>query len=141
MIQAGYNPGGNGQFSSAVYGDVIVNVASDINPFGNPNPTLLAAAGPGILAYDFGVGHIAVSIGSGVSIQALTAATASGGGNAPYGIAATNRGSGNIVVTTSGGSSINSGSTGITQSTTQIRQRARILPISSLPMSPLANLP
>ena len=112
-IQAGYNPGGNGQFSSAVYGDVIVNVASDFNPFGNPNPTLLAAAGPGILAYDFGVGHIAVSVGSGVSIQALTAATASGGGNAPYGIAATNRGSGNIVVTTSGGSSINSGSTGI----------------------------
>lgn len=44
-IQAGYNPGGNGQFSSAVYGDVIVNVASDGNPFGNPNPTLLAAAG------------------------------------------------------------------------------------------------
>ncbi|QDW47974.1 hypothetical protein FFI89_032165 [Bradyrhizobium sp. KBS0727] len=112
-IQAGYNPGGNGQFSSAVYGDVIVNVASDGNPFGNPNPTLLAAAGPGILAYDYGVGNIAVSVGFGVSIQALTAATASGGGNAPYGISATNRGPGNIVVTTSGGSSINSGSSGI----------------------------
>ena len=113
VIQAGYNPGGNGQFSSAVYGDVIVNVASDDNPFGNPNSTLLAAAGPGILAYDYGVGNIAVSVGSGVSIQALTAATASGGGNAPYGIAASNHGPGNIVVTTSGGSSINSGSNGI----------------------------
>ncbi len=77
-IQAGYNPGGNGLFSSDVYGDVIVNVASDGNPFGNPNPTILAAAGPGILAYDYGVGNIAVSVGFGVSIQALTAATASG---------------------------------------------------------------
>ncbi|MBR0712180.1 Ig-like domain-containing protein [Bradyrhizobium liaoningense] len=112
-IQAGYNPGGNGAFSSAVYGDVIVYVASDGNPFGNPNPTLLAAAGPGILAYDYGVGNITVTVGSGVSIQALTAATSSGGGNAPYGIGATNRGSGNIVVVTSNGSSINSGSTGI----------------------------
>ena len=113
VIQAGYNPGGNGSFSKDVYGDVIVNVASDGNPFGNPNPTLLAAAGPGILAYDYGVGNIAVTVGHGVSIQALTAATASGGGNAPYGIAATNRGPGNIVVTTSSGSSINSGSNGI----------------------------
>ena len=60
-----------------------------------------------------GVGNIAVSVGSGVSIQALTAATATGGGNAPYGIATVNRGPGNIVATTSGGSSINSGSTGI----------------------------
>ncbi|HKU09160.1 MAG TPA: Ig-like domain-containing protein [Bradyrhizobium sp.] len=112
-IQAGYNPAGNGQFSSAVYGDVIVNVASDGNPFGNPNPTLLAAAGPGILAYNYGVGNISVSVGFGVSIQALTAASASGGGNAPYGIAATNRGPGNISVITSGGSFINSGSNGI----------------------------
>ena len=96
VIQAGYNPGGNGSFSKDVYGDVIVNVASDGNPFGNPNPTLLAAAGPGILAYDYGVGNIAVTVGQGVSIQALTAATASGGGNAPYGISATNRGPGNI---------------------------------------------
>ncbi|WP_461327569.1 Ig-like domain-containing protein [Bradyrhizobium huanghuaihaiense] len=112
-IQAGYNPGGNGAFSSAVYGDVIVYVASDGNPFGNSNPTLLAAAGPGILAYDYGVGNITVNVGSGVSIQALTPATSSGGGNAPYGIGATNRGSGNIVVVTSNGSSINSGSTGI----------------------------
>ncbi|UWU74072.1 Ig-like domain-containing protein [Bradyrhizobium huanghuaihaiense] len=116
-IQAGYNPGGNGAFSSAVYGDVIVNVASDGNPFGNSNPTLLAAAGPGVLAYDYGVGNIAVSVGLGVSIQALTAATSSAGGNAPYGIGATNRGSGNIVVVVSSSSispsSINSGSSGI----------------------------
>ena len=69
MIQAGYNPGGNGSFSKDVYGDVIVNVASDGNPFGNPNPTLLAAAGPGILAYDYGVGNIAVTVGQGVSIR------------------------------------------------------------------------
>ncbi|MDN4983836.1 Ig-like domain-containing protein [Bradyrhizobium sp. WYCCWR 13022] len=112
-IQAGYNPGGSGAFSSAVYGDVIVNVASDGNPFGNPNPTLLAAAGPGILAYDYGVGNITVSVGSGVSINALNAASSSSGGNAPYGISATNRGPGSISVLTLNGSSINSGSTGI----------------------------
>ncbi|UVO39384.1 cadherin-like domain-containing protein [Bradyrhizobium arachidis] len=112
-IQAGYNPGGSGAFSSAVYGDVIVNVASDGNPFGNPNPTLLAAAGPGILAYDHGVGNITVSVGSGVSINALNAASSSSGGNAPYGISATNRGPGSISVLTLNGSSINSGSTGI----------------------------
>jgi large repetitive protein len=112
-IQAGYNPGGNGAFSSAVYGDVIVNVASDGNPFNNPNPTLLAAAGAGIVAYNYGVGNITVSVGGGVSIQALTAASSSTSGNAPYGIAATNRGSGNILVVTSAGSSINSGSNGI----------------------------
>ena len=46
-IQAGYNPGGNNSFSKDVYGDVIVNVASDFNPFGNPNPTLLRCGGPG----------------------------------------------------------------------------------------------
>ncbi|WP_212333476.1 hypothetical protein [Bradyrhizobium manausense] len=112
-IQAGYNPGGNGTFSSAVYGDVIVNVASDGNPFGNPNPTLLAAAGPGILAYDYGVGDVTVSVGSGVSINALIAASSSSGGNAPYGISATNRGPGSIYVLTLNGASINSGSTGI----------------------------
>ncbi|MGH6708545.1 MAG: hypothetical protein ACREEK_06195 [Bradyrhizobium sp.] len=112
-IQAGYNPNGSGSFNKDVYGNVIVNVASDGNPFGNPNPTILAAAGPGILAYNYGVGDITVSVGNGVSIQALTAASSVNGGNAPYGVAATNRGPGNITVTTFGGSSIDSGSNGI----------------------------
>jgi hypothetical protein len=112
-IQAGYNPNGLGSFSSTVYGNVIVNVASDGNPFNNPNPTILAAAGPGILAYNYGVGDITVSVGNGVSIQALTAANSTSGGNAPYGIGTDNRGPGSITITTSAGSSIISGSNGI----------------------------
>ena len=103
-IQAGYNPGSAGLFNANVFGDVIVNVASDGNPFGNPNPTILAAKGSGINAYNYGVGNVTVSVGNGVSIQTLAAATAAGGGNAPYGIATLNRGPGSITVTTSGGS-------------------------------------
>ena len=72
-----------------VFGDVFVIATAR-----QPSPLRRA---PASIAYDYGVGDIAVSVGSGVSIQALTAATASGGGNAPYGIAATNRGSGNDI--------------------------------------------
>ncbi|MEH2620648.1 hypothetical protein V1285_005594 [Bradyrhizobium sp. AZCC 1620] len=111
-IQAGYNPGNAGLFNANVFGDVIVNLASDGNPLGNPNPTILAARGAGINAYNYGVGNVTVSVGSGVSIQTLAAATASAG-NAPYGIATANHGPGSITVTTSGGSSINSASVGI----------------------------
>ena len=113
-IQAGYNPSNAGAFSSSVHGDVIVNVASDGNPHNNPNPTILAARGEGINAYNYGIGDVTVTVGTGVSIQALLPASgATGGGIAPYGIGADNRGPGNIVVTTSSGSSINAGSSGI----------------------------
>jgi len=113
-IQAGYNPSNAGAFSSSVHGDVIVSVASDGNPNNNPNPTILAARGSGINAYNYGIGDVTVTVGSGVSIQALLPASgATGGGIAPYGIGADNRGPGNIVVTTFSGSSINAGSSGI----------------------------
>jgi hypothetical protein len=101
-IQAGYNPGNLGVFNSGVAGNVLV--------IDGGNTT--ADAGDGINAYNYGVGNIAVDVGFGVSIQALTAASSSGG-NAPYGIGAFNYGTGNISVTTSSGDSINSGSTGI----------------------------
>ncbi|WP_145662781.1 Ig-like domain-containing protein [Bradyrhizobium stylosanthis] len=113
-IQAGYNPSNAGAFSSSVHGDVIVNVASDGNPHNNPNPTILAARGSGINAYNYGIGDVTVTVGTGVSIQALLPASgATGGGIAPYGIGADNRGPGNIVITTFSGSSINAGSSGI----------------------------
>src|SRR5712664_768422 len=82
-------------------------------PATRPPRFLLAAAGSGINAYNYGGGDINVSVGSGVSIQALTPASSANGGNAPYGIGADNRGPGSITVTTSGIASINSGSTGI----------------------------
>ncbi|MBB4369391.1 hypothetical protein GGD63_002179 [Bradyrhizobium sp. cir1] len=106
-MQAGYNPGLQGVFNSAVYGDVIVNAAAA------GTSTIFAAAGAGISAYNYAVGDITVTVGSGVSIQTQAPATSSLGGNAPYGIAATNRGPGDILVVTSNGSSINAGSTGI----------------------------
>nr|WP_246583580.1 Ig-like domain-containing protein [Bradyrhizobium iriomotense] len=110
-IQAGYNPGLQGVFNSAVKGDVIVNAAA------SGTSTISAAAGAGISAYNYAVGDITVTVGTGVSIQTQTPATSSSSGNAPYGIAATNRGPGNILVVVSSSStspsSINSGSSGI----------------------------
>ncbi len=101
-IQAGFNPNNAGVFDANVSGDVLVNNSANI----------IADAGDGINAYDYGVGNIAVNIGSGVSIQALTSA-ASASGNSPYGIGAFNYGPGDIAVTTSNGDVITSGSSGI----------------------------
>jgi hypothetical protein len=111
-IQAGYNPSNAGLFNGNVFGDVFVGVYGDANTNGFIN----AAAGDGINAYNYGVGDITVMVGSRVSIQALTAATSTTSGNAPYGISAVNRGPGSITVTTNSLDNIQSGSTGINAS-------------------------
>ena len=107
-IQAGYIPGLTGAFNSNVYGDVIVNAAAA------GTSTITAAAGAGISAYNYAVGDITVTVGSGVTITTSAAAPSwASGGRAPYGVAATNRGSGSILVVTSPGSIINAASNGI----------------------------
>ncbi len=100
-IQAGYNPGNLGVYNSSVSGNVFVTDGGNI----------IADAGEGINAYNFGNGNVAVNVGFGVTITALTAASA--GSKAPYGIGAAAWGLGNVSVTTSGGDIINSGSSGI----------------------------
>ena len=101
-IQAGYNPGTASVFNASVFGDVLVN----------DNASIVADAGDGINAYNYGIGDTVVNVGSGISIQALTAATSSSG-KAPYGVSASNYGPGNVAITTSGGGTITSGSNGI----------------------------
>ncbi len=101
-IQAGFNPNNAGVFNANVAGDLLVNDSANI----------LADAGDGINAYNYGIGNVAVNIGSGVTIQALTSA-ASASGKSPYGIGASNYGPGDINVTTSSGDLITSGSSGI----------------------------
>jgi len=101
-IQAGYNPGTASVFNASVFGDVLVN----------DNASIVADAGDGINAYNYGIGDTVVNVGSGISIQALTAATSSSG-KAPYGVSASNYGPGNVAITTSGGATITSGSSGI----------------------------
>ncbi|WP_167533108.1 Ig-like domain-containing protein [Bradyrhizobium cajani] len=111
-IQAGYNPGNAGVSNpntNNVYGDVFVGVSGD----GSTNGFITAAAGSGINAYNYGVGSVTVTLGPRVSIQALTAATSSTSGNAPYGIGILTLGPGNITVTTGSQDNIQSGSTGI----------------------------
>jgi hypothetical protein len=71
-IQAGFNPGLANVFNPNVAGNVFVNDSGSI----------VAAAGEGINAYNYGVGNIAVNLGFGASITALNAATAASG-NAP----------------------------------------------------------
>ena len=100
-IQAGYNPGNLGGFNANVFGDVFVIDGGNIT----------ADAGEGINAYNFGNGNATVNVGFGVTITALTAASA--GSKAPYGIGAAVWGPGNVSVTTSNSDVINSGSTGI----------------------------
>ena len=141
-IQAGYNPGGNGPFSSAVYGDVIVNVASDGNPFGNPNPTHPRCGGPWHPCVRFWrrqhrgqrrLGGIdSGADGRNVIARAAMLPMASRRTIAVRATSLSPRPADRPSIPEA---------TALTQSTTQIRQRARILPISSLPMSPLANLP
>ena len=101
-IQAGYNPGTASVFNASVFGDVLVN----------DNASIVADAGDGINAYNYGIGDTVVNVGSGISIQALTAATSSTG-KAPYGVSASNYGPGNVAITTSGGATITSGSSAI----------------------------
>jgi FecR protein len=81
-IIAGYKPGGNGVFSSAVTGDV--TVASDA--------TITADAGYGIEAFTWGVGKVTVTTGAGSSITAAGTAIGTfdhGGGD----VTVTNNGS------------------------------------------------
>lgn len=73
---------------------------------------IIAAAGNGINAFNYGIGDVTVNVGFNISIQALTAAT-SASGKSPYGVGALNAGTGDIVVTTSSGDTISSGSSGI----------------------------
>ena len=104
-------------FNASVFGDVLVN----------DNASIVADAGDGINAYNYGIGDTVVNVGSGISIQALTAATSSSG-KAPYGVSASNYGPGNVAITTSSGATITSGSSEITRSTcrrrsTRVRMR------------------
>ncbi|WP_271568880.1 FecR domain-containing protein [Bradyrhizobium sp. CCBAU 11386] len=81
-IIAGYKPGGNGVFSSAVTGDV--TVTSDA--------TITADAGYGIEAFTWGVGKVTVTTGAGSSITAAGTAIGTfdhGGGD----VTVTNNGS------------------------------------------------
>ena len=102
-----YNPKIRRLYRPGVFGDVLVNDSGNI----------VAAAGDGINAYNYGTGNVAVNLGFGVSIQAMTSANSiSGNGNSPFGIGAFNYGHGDIHVTTSSGDSIQSGSSGINAS-------------------------
>ncbi|WP_271509624.1 VCBS domain-containing protein [Bradyrhizobium sp. CCBAU 11357] len=83
-IIAGYKPGGNGTFSNAVNGDVVVN--SDAN--------ITAAAGYGIEAFTWGVGDITVTTGQNSQISAAGTA-----------IAAFDHGGGDVSITNDGSAS------------------------------------
>ncbi len=107
-IEAGYNPGNAGVFNPNVAGNVLVEYdGSPQNGVGG----LVAGAGDGIIAFDYGVGNVEVDLGFGAAVTALT--PASSGSTAPYGVNAVNKGTGNITVTMSNGDTVNSGSTGV----------------------------
>ncbi|WP_409997176.1 VCBS domain-containing protein [Bradyrhizobium cosmicum] len=81
-IIAGYKPGGNGTFSGAVHGDVIVT----------SDATITAAAGYGIEAFTWGAGDVTVTTGALSSIAAAGTAIGAfdhGGGD----VSVTNEGS------------------------------------------------
>ena len=80
-IIAGYKPGGNGTFSNAVNGDVIVTSDATIN----------AAAGYGIEAFTWGVGNVTVTTGQTSDINAAGIA-----------IGAFDHGGGDVTVTNNG---------------------------------------
>ena len=98
----GINPGVANAFNANVYGNISVNDFGGIN----------AAAGDGMRVFDYGIGNVAINLGNNATISALNSATASSG-NAPYGVGAFNYGPGDIVVATSSGDLISSGSDGI----------------------------
>ncbi|MHC2624545.1 hypothetical protein ACVIW2_006577 [Bradyrhizobium huanghuaihaiense] len=83
-IIAGYKPGGNGTFSGAVHGDVIVT----------SDATITADAGYGIEAFTWGVGDVTVTTGA--TSQITAAGTA---------IAAFDHGGGDVTVTNNGSAS------------------------------------
>lgn len=100
-IQAGFNPGTG--FDQNVYGNTFVDFGGSI----------VANAGEGIRAFNYGIGNVTVAVSGNSGISALTSGTSAKSDNSPYGIGAFNYGPGNILVTTSNGDSINSGSSGI----------------------------
>jgi FecR-like protein/Big-like domain-containing protein len=115
-IEAGFNtsPGATSTFDPNVNGSIFVD-------FGGAS--LVSGAGPGIRAFNLGVGSVTVNVEANSDITALTSATAPNN-NAPYGIGAFSFGPGtvaptsanpsdNIIVTTSSGDFIHSGSSGI----------------------------
>jgi hypothetical protein len=101
-ILAGFNPGGAAVFNASVAGNVLVNEGGSI----------IAAAGDGIDAYNYGIGNIEVDLGFGASITALQASTSTGR-QTPYGIGAFNYGPGDVAITTSSGNVIRAGGVGI----------------------------
>ena len=107
-ITAGYNPGNAGVLNTNVAGNVLVEYDGTVQ---NGVGGLIAGAGDGINAFDYGIGNVEVDLGFGAAITALNPASA--GSTAPYGISASNRGTGDVTVNMSGGASVHSGSIGI----------------------------
>ncbi|WP_079566273.1 Ig-like domain-containing protein [Bradyrhizobium erythrophlei] len=101
-ILAGFNPGNASVFNASVAGNVLVEDSGAI----------VAAAGDGINAYNYGIGNVEVDLGFGASISALVASTSTGR-KTPYGIAASNYGPGDVTVITTSGNVIQAGGTGI----------------------------
>ncbi len=101
-ILAGFNPGNASVFNAGVAGNVLVEDSGAI----------VAAAGDGVDAYNYGVGNVEVDLGFGASISALVASTSTGR-KSPYGIGAFNYGSGDVTVTTTSGDVIQAGGAGI----------------------------
>lgn len=101
-ILAGYNPGNASVFNAGVAGNVLVEDSGAI----------VAAAGDGIDAYNYGVGNVEVDLGFGASISALVASTSTGR-KTPYGIGAFNYGPGDVTITIASGDVINAGGVGI----------------------------
>jgi hypothetical protein len=99
-ILAGFNPGNAGLFNANVAGDVLIGDSG----------TITAAAGDGVRGYNYGVGNI--EIDSAADITALVASTSTSR-KVPYGIGAFNYGPGDIVITTSPGSVVQSGGSGV----------------------------
>ena len=107
-ILAGYNPGNAGVLNLNVTGDVYVLYDGTVQ---NGIGGLVAGAGDGINAFNYGIGLVEVDLGFNAAITALN--PASSGSTAPFGVSATNRGTGDVTVNMSNGDSVHSGSTGI----------------------------
>jgi hypothetical protein len=107
-ILAGYNPGNAGTLNPSVTGNVLVEYDGTVQ---NGVGGLVAGAGDGISAFNYGIGNVEVDLGFSASITALNPASA--GSTAPYGISASNRGTGNVIVNMSNGDVVHSGSIGI----------------------------
>jgi hypothetical protein len=101
-IQTGFNPNSASAFNPNVNGNVFVDLGGSI----------IAAAGDGIKAVNFGIGDVTIDLEYGASITATHSATGVSD-KAPYGIGAFNFGPGDIAVTMSSGDVITSGSSGI----------------------------